>query len=250
MATIEITAQNLKSTIENNPIVFLDFWADWCGPCKQFGPVFEKASEKHPDIVFGKVDTEAQQEVAAAFGIQSIPTLAIFKQGELIFMQPGALPAHMLEQIIAKVRELDMSTVQAEGRPSSAGTAANGKAAGRDSPPPRSREPAPSSAKVVTTLAAGEGLALMAGDYALRRQGVTREFLEKAGAIPTAVKALEFYRKVKESAEQGRGEELQSLRAAWMNLSGEINAELSTLDADTRSEIRAVLRAIEQLIKA
>ena len=98
MATLEITKENLQQTIEQNDIVLIDFWAEWCGPCKMFGPIFEKASEKYPDIVFGKCDTEAEGEVAAVFGIQSIPTLAVFREGMLIFQQAGALPAAALRR--------------------------------------------------------------------------------------------------------------------------------------------------------
>ncbi len=114
MATIELTADNLESTIQDNDIVFIDFWADWCGPCKMFAPIFEKASEDHPDIVFAKCDTEAEQMVAAQFGIRSIPTLAIFREQIYIFHQAGALPESALNEIIGKVRELDMDDVRAK----------------------------------------------------------------------------------------------------------------------------------------
>ena len=112
MATIELTNENLQSTIDENEIVFVDFWADWCGPCKMFEPVFEKASEKHPDIVFAKCDTQAQPDVAAAFGVQSIPTLAVFRDKVLLFQQPGALQPQALEELIVKVEELDMKEVR------------------------------------------------------------------------------------------------------------------------------------------
>ena len=114
MATIELTKDNLEDTIQNSDILLIDFWASWCGPCKMFGPVFEKASDEHEDVVFAKCDTEAQQEVAAAFGIRSIPTLAIFKEQTLIFSQPGALPAAALEEVIGKTKELDMDEVRKE----------------------------------------------------------------------------------------------------------------------------------------
>jgi thioredoxin 1 len=114
MATRTITAANLDSTILENDIVILDFWAAWCGPCRSFAPVFEAASEKHPDVVFGKVDTEAEQDVAAAFGIRSIPTVAIFREKVLLFSQPGALPAPALEEVLGKVKALDMAAVHAE----------------------------------------------------------------------------------------------------------------------------------------
>ncbi|MBE1878967.1 thioredoxin [Myceligenerans pegani] len=114
MATREITKDNLERTIAENEIVLLDFWADWCGPCKMFAPVFEKASDEHPDIVFGKIDTEAQQELSAAFGITSIPTLAAFRDGIVVFAQPGALGAPQLGQVIDAVEGLDMDEVRAK----------------------------------------------------------------------------------------------------------------------------------------
>ena len=114
MATIELTKDNLEDTINNSKILFIDFWADWCGPCKMFGPIFEKASDEHADVVFAKCDTENQQEVAAAFGIKSIPTLAIFKEQTMIFSQAGALPAPALAEIIEKVQGLDMDEVRKE----------------------------------------------------------------------------------------------------------------------------------------
>ena len=114
MASIEITTENLNETIADNDIVFLDFWASWCGPCRVFGPVFEKAAETHSDVVFGKVDTEAQQELAGAFRITSIPTLMAFRENVLVFSQPGALNKTQLEEVIAAVRELDMEDVHAQ----------------------------------------------------------------------------------------------------------------------------------------
>ncbi len=114
MAAIEITSENFESIIDNNPIVFLDFWATWCGPCKSFGPVFEAAAEAHPDIVFGKIDTDAQQELASVFGIRSVPTLAVIRERVMVFRESGALPASALEQIVDGARKLDMEQVRAE----------------------------------------------------------------------------------------------------------------------------------------
>ena len=114
MASVELTAENFDSTIMGNGIVVVDFWADWCGPCKMFAPTFEAASEKDPQIVFGKVDTEAEQSLAAAAGIQSIPTLMIFRDSILLFSQPGALPPAALDDLITQVKGLDMEAVHAE----------------------------------------------------------------------------------------------------------------------------------------
>lgn len=112
MATLAMTIDNFEETILGNDIVLIDFWADWCGPCKTFGPVFEKVSENHPDIVFAKVDTEAEQEIAGQFGIRSIPTLAIFREKILLFNQSGALPETTLEEVVARVKDLDMDEVR------------------------------------------------------------------------------------------------------------------------------------------
>jgi len=112
MSTIELTAENFTDHVEGDDILLVDFWADWCGPCKQFAPTYEKASETHADITFGSINTEEQQELAAAAGIQSIPTLMAFREGVLVFAQPGALPAPALEDLIGKVRELDMDDVR------------------------------------------------------------------------------------------------------------------------------------------
>ena len=114
MATIDITEESLSRTLEDNDIVFIDFWAGWCGPCRMFAPTSEAASAKHPDVVFAKVDTEAEQRLSAAAGISSIPTLMAFREGVLVFSQPGALPATGLEQVITAVKGLDMAEVHAE----------------------------------------------------------------------------------------------------------------------------------------
>ncbi len=114
MATMELTLENFEDTISKDGITFVDFWAEWCGPCRMFGPIFEKAAEENLDIRFGKVDTEAQQQLAGMAGITSIPTLMIFRDGILLFNQPGALPAPALNDLIGKVKELNMDDVRAE----------------------------------------------------------------------------------------------------------------------------------------
>lgn len=112
MATIDLTRQSFEQTVRPEGIVLVDWWAEWCGPCRVFAPVFEAASEKHPDITFAKIDTEAQQDLAAAARIMSIPTLMAFRDGVLVFSQPGALPGDALELVIQAVRDLDMDDVR------------------------------------------------------------------------------------------------------------------------------------------
>lgn len=112
MPTVELNKENFESTITGNAMVLVDFWAPWCGPCRSFAPVYEQIAEKHPDIVFGKVNTEEQRELAGAFGIRSIPTLMIFREQIILFEQPGAMPGAMLDELIAKVREVDMNQVR------------------------------------------------------------------------------------------------------------------------------------------
>lgn len=114
MATVELTEPIFAETIENNTLVILDFWAEWCGPCKAYGPVYERISEEFPDVVFGKIDTEEQQALAGMFGIRSIPTTIAFKEGIGVFMQPGALPEAALRDLVEKLKELDMDEVRAE----------------------------------------------------------------------------------------------------------------------------------------
>ena len=112
MAATNLIMSELESTIENSDILLIDFWADWCGPCRMFGPIFEKMSDKYPDISFRKVNTEKERELAGAFGIQSIPTLAIFREGVMVYKQAGALPETALEDVIKQVQDLDMEDVK------------------------------------------------------------------------------------------------------------------------------------------
>lgn len=114
MATVDLTKDNFEQTVTDNQIVIVDFWAPWCGPCKGFAPVFEKAAEAHADVVFGKVNTDEQQELAGAFNIRSIPTLMIFREKVVLFQQAGALPGQALEQVLAQAKSIDMARVHQE----------------------------------------------------------------------------------------------------------------------------------------
>ena len=122
MATIELTKDNFEQTVNGDPIVIVDFWAPWCGPCRGFAPVFEKASEAHTDVVFAKVNTEEQQELAGSFNIRSIPTLMVFREKVILFQQAGALPGTALEQMITQAKALDMAKVHQEIASKSNGT--------------------------------------------------------------------------------------------------------------------------------
>ena len=136
MATLDITGEQFASTIEGNDIVLVDFWAEWCGPCKQFGPTYSAVSEKHPDVLFTKVDTEAEQQLAAEAGITSIPTLMAFREKVLVFSQPGALNAQQLEQVVDAVKALDMDEVHAHvAKQREEAAAAAGKPAGSQGGP-------------------------------------------------------------------------------------------------------------------
>lgn len=123
MATVELTSENFESTVLGDGIVLIDFWADWCGPCRAFAPIYDSAATENPDIVFGKVDTEANQDLAGAMNIRSIPTLMIFRDGIGVFSQAGALPRPALDDLLGQVRALDMNAVRAEVEKHQAGAA-------------------------------------------------------------------------------------------------------------------------------
>ncbi len=124
MATLNVTKDDIDEAIKEDGIVLLDFWASWCGPCRVFAPIFEAASERHPDVVFGKVDTEKQPELAEAFRITSIPTLGVFRDGVLLALQPGMLPGPALDELVQRVRDLDMAEVRRRMADARAGSAA------------------------------------------------------------------------------------------------------------------------------
>ena len=129
MAVVDLTKDDFEKTINDNPIVVIDFWAPWCGPCRGFAPVFEKSSEAHPDVVFAKINTDEQQELAGSFGIRSIPTLMVFRDKIILYQQAGALPGNALEQVITQAKSLDMAKVHQELAAQQAAEEKSGKSA-------------------------------------------------------------------------------------------------------------------------
>jgi thioredoxin 1 len=277
MATVELTKDNLDSTIANNSIVLIDFWAEWCGPCKMFGPIFEKASDAHPDIVFAKCNTEKELEVSSAFGVQSIPTLAVLRDQIPVFIQAGALPASALDTIIQRVKELDMNQVRAEvakmggpqagqgrsaeaprgslerGRP---GQAAGKRPSAQGAGTPQKKPPAMPT--VVTVSETGKALAQLADDPILRRQGVSREFLQAlesgSGQEPghnVARRVLQIYERLRQIIREHGETDGRPLARREFDLVGfNADVELAGLPVEIRSETRAVLRAITELLSS
>jgi thioredoxin 1 len=129
VAVVDLTKDDFEKTINDNPIVVIDFWAPWCGPCRGFAPVFEKSSEAHPDVVFAKINTDEQQELAGSFGIRSIPTLMVFRDKIILYQQAGALPGNALEQVITQAKSLDMAKVHQELAAQQAAEEKSGKSA-------------------------------------------------------------------------------------------------------------------------
>lgn len=269
MAVIELTEQNLKSSIEQNEILIIDFWGERCAPCKAFAPVFEATAAKNPDIGFAKCNTNLHPQIALTFGVQSVPTVGVFKGGVLIFLEAGALPGAVFEELVRRVREVDMAEVRAQMGTADAPPAPFGP--GPEAPPSgaASRVPPSGGASRVPPSGAARGpsqgapqrggiviseggssLTHLAGDPFLRRQGVSADFLDsvKSGhASPIAIEVLENYgainRILREQGNAGR-EEARRKYTDWAFDRG----RLKELDVETRSELLAVLRAIEGIL--